>query len=481
MSGLYGALNVAKSGLAVTSLGVRTASHNIANVNTPNYSRQRQVIVAEVPSETSGGFIGTGVRQAAVFRDGDPFIQEQLLRNGGQLGASGAQANALTQIEQLVGDTSTNGLGATLNEFYDAWSDLASSVSPGAPLERASVKATSQALVAKLNELDGHLRDQMRDVDQQIQAHLPRVNDLLQEIKSLNEEVARLELSSPANDLRDQRDGLLRELGSYLDIDVRETGSGRVDVTLRNGIPLVTDGLARTLFAAPDTAHPIDPRFVRIFVQDGLASSDITPLIGSGQIGGLLRARDVTIAGALRSLDVLAFNAASTVNAVHATGVGANGAVGDFFAQPAQVEDAAREIDLSAAILASADAIAAGPTGAESDNRTAQTIAALRGARAPLHVLGDALGAPSGPARSVLDQFGAVVTDIGVQARSAASQRSQLEHVMETLENRRDEVAGVSLDEEVTRLVELQAAFQANSRVIAMVGDLLGELVDILG
>jgi flagellar hook-associated protein 1 FlgK len=144
------------------------------------------------------------------------------------------------------------------------------------------------------------------------------------------------------------------------------------------------------------------------------------------------------------------------------------------------VVDAARDLALSAAVAASPDAIAAGPTGQAGDNRTAQAIAQLRSARAPLHVLGDALGSPSGPSRSVLDQLATVVTDIGVQARSATSNRAQLERVMETLENRRDEVSGVSLDEEVTRLVELQAAFQANSRVISMVGDLLGELVDVL-
>jgi flagellar hook-associated protein 1 FlgK len=480
MSGLYGAMQVAKSGLAVTSLGVRATSHNIANVNTPNYSRQRQEVATEFPIATSGGYAGAGVRQVATQRATDPFIQEQLLRHGGQLGASSAQTDALALIEQIVGDAGPGGLGAALGAFYDAWSDLASASAPGAALERSAVRSSAEALVEQLHALDRQLRDQMAALDQQIQGYLPRVNDLLAQLDTLNDEIARLEVTHPANDLRDQRDGLLRELGGLLDITVREDADRRVDVSLRNGVPLVTAGRARTLFAAPDPTHPIDPRFVRVFVQDGLASSDITPLIGSGQLGGLLAARDVTLAGALRSLDVLAFNLSSTVNAVHATGLGANGASGDFFSQPAQVADAARDLDLTAAILASPDAIAAGPSGLPGDNRTAQAIAALRDARAPLHVLGDTLGAASGPQRSVLEEFSAVISEIGVQAQSAQSHRAQLERVMETLENRRDEVAGVSLDEEVTRLVELQAAFQANSRVIKLVSDLLGELVDTI-
>jgi flagellar hook-associated protein 1 FlgK len=477
---LSGTLQVAKTGLGTTSLGIRTASHNIANVNTPGYSRQRQVVATEFPVASSGGFLGTGVRQVTVQRAEDPFIQQQLLQHGGQLGATGAQADALQLIEQIIGSGGTNGLGATLNAFYDAWSDLASASTPGAPLERAAVRATGEALVDQFRSLDAQLRDQMRAVDQRIQGLLPRVNDLMQQIETLNGEITAMEVTDPANDLRDQREGLLRELGGFLDIDVRDGERGRVEVSLRNGVPLVSGGNASTLFAAPDPTNPIDPRFVRVYAQNGLSSADVTPLIGAGEIGGLIAARDVTIAGALRALDEIAFNASATINAVHATGMGANGAVGDFFAQPAQVADAARDIDLAASILASTDAIAAGPTGAAADNRTALALAGLRTARAAVYQLGDTLGTPTGPVRSVLDQFSAVITDIGSQARSATANRAQLEGVMETLQNRRDEIAGVSLDEEVTRLVELQAAFQANSRVISMVSDLLGELVDVL-
>jgi flagellar hook-associated protein 1 FlgK len=477
---LLGALQVAKSGLAATSLGLRTASHNIANVNTPGYSRQRQVLASELPIPASAGFLGAGVRQVTIARLQDSFIQEQLLRHEGQLAASRAQADALAQVEQVVGGDGDGGLGATLNAFYDAWSDLASATSPGAPLERAAVRASADALVAQLHAADGQLRAQMRAIDRRIQDLLPRVNDLLQQIDALNDEVARIEVTDPANDLRDQRDALLRELAGALDIVVLEQADGRVDVALRNGVPLVSGGSARTLYAAPDPNHPIDPRFVRVYAQNGLASADITSLIGSGELGGLLSARDVTVAGALRSLDVIAFNIAATVNAVHATGTGSNGYTGDFFAQPAQVTDATRDLALAAAILASPDAIAAGPSGGHADNRTALALAKLRDARAPLYLHGDALGAPSGPSRSVLDQYSAAIAEVGVQARSVSSHRAQLEHVMETLENRRDEVSGVSLDEEVTRLVELQAAFQANSRVISLVSDLLDELVDIL-
>ena len=478
---LNGTLHVAASGLAVTALGVRTAGHNIANVDTPNYSRQRQVIAAETPAPYGNGQLGSGVTQLSITRVIDPFMQQQLLASDSSLGGTQAQASALELVEGVLADRASGGVGSALTQLYDAFSDLAASATPGAPLERAEVRSAAQNLIDTLHTLDGFLRDEMQAANGQIEASLPRVNELLTGIRDLNEQIARSALSgSPANDLMDQRDTLLRELAGFVDIRVQDGNAGRIDVTLANGVGLVEGNLVRTLVAVADPNNPFDPRFARIGLQNGANVSDITAQIGGGSLGGLLRARDVHIAGAVRGLDTIAFNVAARVNAVHASGAGANGAVGDFFAQPATVEDAARDLALAPAILASPDAIAAGLTSAPGDNRNAQALAALRDARAPMHVLGDTLGAPSGPTRSVLEQFASLVTDVGVQVRGMSSVRTTQERIRETLENRRDEISGVSLDEEVTHLVELQAAFQANARVISLVDRLLEDVVNMI-
>ncbi len=478
---LNGTLDVARSGLAVTALGVRTAGHNIANVDTPNYSRQRQVIAAEAPVLYGSGMLGTGVTQLGIVRVVDPFMQQQLLASDSSLGGTQAQASALELIEGVLADRAAGGVGSALTQLYDAFSDLAASATPGAPLERAEVRSAAQNLIDTLHTIDGFLRAEMQAANGQIETSLPRVNELLTGIRDLNEQIARSALSgSPANDLMDQRDTLVRELAGFVDIRVQDGSAGRIDVTLANGAGLVEGNQVRTLVAVADPNNPFDPRFARIGLQNGANVSDITAQIGGGSIGGLLRARDVHIASAVRGLDTIAFNVAARVNAVHASGTGANGAVGDFFAQPATVEDAARNLALAPAILASPDAIAAGVTSAPGDNRNAQALAALRDARAPIHVLGDTLGAPSGPTRSLLEQFAALVTDVGVQVRGMVSVRATQEQIREMLENRRDEVSGVSLDEEVTRLVELQAAFQANARVISLVDRLLEDVVNMI-
>ncbi len=285
---------------------------------------------------------------------------------------------------------------------------------------------------------------------------------------------------APANDLRDQRDLLVRELAELVDVTTYEQNSGALVVALSNGLPLVEGGFARTLEPEADLGNPFDPTFVQVRYRDGSNDIDVTAEIGAGKIGGLLRARDTLYPSAIRALDTIAYNLATSVNSVHNLGVGLDGTVGDFFAAPAAVEDAARDLALDANILAGTDAIAAGLTTAPSDNRNALALAALRDTAAPIFVPGDPPGPASGPTRTVLEHVSSIVADIGQQARTMSVARDQQANVLEGLHNRRDQVSGVSIDEEVTRLIQLQAAFQANSRVIGIVNDLLQDVIEIL-
>lgn len=480
MAGLFGVIDVAKRGIAASSYGVRTTGHNIANVGTPGYSRQRTVVEATLPQQTGVGMLGTGVDVISVERITDGFVQSQLLRHGSLYGASDAQARALAQVEELLAERDGVGLASALDAFYDAWSDLAAAATPGAPIERAQVRSAGQALADALHGMDGQLRDQMSAVNREIEGLVPEVNRLTGEIRDLNVEIARLEVNQPANDLRDRRDQALAELAALVDVRTFEDERGRLSVTLANGLALVEGGFQRELGVVADPANPFDPTFSRIEYRDGTVAFDVTDQIGAGRIGGLLRVRDDHLPTAIRSLDTVAFNLAESVNAVHAAGVGLDGTTGNFFQAPAAVEDAARGLALDPAILASLDAIAAGLTNAASDNRNALALAALRDTAAPLTLPGDPLGSPSGPTRTLLEHVATVVADVGMRSRAFASARTQEEGLLETLQNRRDEISGVSLDEEVTHLVELQAAFRANSRVISVVDRLLEDVLSIL-
>jgi flagellar hook-associated protein 1 FlgK len=480
MASLFGVLDIASRGLFAAERGIQTAGHNIANAGTPGYSVQRQALAATHPLPHPSGHLGTGVEQITIERVHDVFIQEQLLRQGGSFGAIDTQANSLSLIEEVLNEQDSEGITAALSHLYEGFSDLAAASTPGAPVERAEVRSAAQSLTDTMHALDRQLRDLQRSADTAISALLPEVNEFAARIQELNEEIVRTETIAPANDLRDQRDLLVRQLSNLVDVKTYEEDSGAVVVALSNGLPLVEGGFARTLEAQADLTNPFDPTFLQVRYRDGSNDIDVTAEIGAGQVGGLLRARDTLYPSAIRSLDTLAYNLAVSVNGVHNLGVGLDGTVGDFFAAPAAVENAARDLALDANILSRSDAIAAGLTTAPSDNQNALALAALRDAAAPIFLPGDPPGPASGPTRTVLEHVSSIVADIGQQARTMSLARDQQARVLETLENRRDQVSGVSIDEEVTQLIRLQAAFQANSRVISVVNGLLQDIIDIL-
>ena len=482
MTGIFGALDVARKGLIVTQAGVRVAGQNIANANTPGYTQQRGLVAADAPIRTPVGLMGTGVSFFGVERITDPFVQAQLIRQRGATGSASAQSGVLSLVEEILNEQDTGGITASLGQFYDALDDLATSSAPGAPAERAALVASTKAVVDTIRVSDGRLRDLMASTNDGIAATLPRVNDILSGINTLNVEITRTEIGagSAANDLRDQRDGLLRELAGIIDVTFLETPDGAVSVSLIGGAALVEGGRARSLAVAPDPTNPFNTGLFRIVLQDQSSASDITNEIGGGELGGMLRARDTILPAAIRSLDTVAYNLVVSVNAVHNAGQGLSGVSGDFFTALPAVEDAARDITIAANILANPDDVAAGLTSASGDNQNALALAALRDQKASLFLPGDPPGPASGPTRSLIEHAVAVAVDVGQQAQSMASSLTQQEKIIESLENRRESISGVSIDEQVTDLIRLQAAFQANARVIGVVQQLLDDLVNIL-
>ena len=480
MSGLFGVLDVANRGLTITQQGIRVAGHNIANVNTPGYSRQRQVLAAQAALPRASGHLGTGVEQLTIDRVTDTFIEAQLLKQHGSLSSSEAQARVLSLVEEVLNEQNGEGVSAALSRLYDAFSDLASAAPPGAPAEREAVRAAARSLVEVVHGMDAQLRDLQASMNHEIQSAIPEINSISQRIADLNGRIIELELQAPANDLRDQRDELLRDLASRVEVTSFEKPDGSIVVMMGGGASLVDGVHVRRLDTAPDPTHPFDPTFSRILWVDDGFSYHVTDEVGAGSLGGQLRARDDLIPSAIRSLDVLAYNLARGVNAVHTAGVGLDGTVGGFFASPAAVEDAARDLALHGNIVARADAIAAGLTPAPGDNRNALALAALRDAPATLVLPGDPPGPPSGPNRTILEHAGAVVADVGQQARTLGQASNHQARILEDLQNRRDETSGVSLDEEMAGLVQLEAAYQANARVLSTVSRLLDDLLSML-
>lgn len=469
MSSLGSVLDIASRALQINQKGIGVASHNIANIDRPAYSRQRQVLVAApgVPDRT--GIVGTGVEQLTIQRVSDAFMQNRLIQEHSSKGSLSERSNALAQIESIVNEQGGEGLTTQLSRFYDALSELEAAPSPGQPVERANTKEVANALIETFHRIDRQLRQLQTATSSSMDSLVKDINAITARIADINQKIVGVEAVAPANDLRDERDALLQELSEKVEISTFENPNGSVVVMIQGGMPLVQGNRADRLSAsAPATPNPFNPSFNNVYFDDGSNFFDVTATIGGGELGGLIDARDNVISTVIRDLDQIAFDFSERINTRHAAGRGLTDATSrTFFGALGTATDAARSISLHADIAAigGEDHIAAGqppgPTSADAgDTTNAGRMADTRS--------------------DSLRDGATLISGIGLRSRTVQQDQLQQQRVLEDVQSRRDEQSGVSLDEEVTSLVRLQANYQANARVITTVNAMLQELTNLL-
>jgi len=219
--GLSTALEIGKTGLNIYRVATEVTSQNIANVNTPGYSRQR-IIMESAPPTTSNGFpLGSGVRIATVERYYDGLIQKQLVNAQTTQGFDTTKSTVLQQIEPTFNEIANDGLGTAIADFFGAWQDL--SLNPTGSTERQTVLTRSQLLVDNFHSVDKSLTDAISTQDQSLVPLTNGMNATLQSIAKLNGQIRYTEqVSGNANEMRDQRDQLVRDLSKQTSISFTE-------------------------------------------------------------------------------------------------------------------------------------------------------------------------------------------------------------------------------------------------------------------
>ena len=500
MAGLFDTLGTATRGLAVVQSGIATTGHNIANANTPGYTRQKSLIEASQPYQTGVGTIGTGVEQISVERVVDRFVAERMVRETSRQANLDTQASIYRQVESVVNSQEGGGLSDELTSFFDSLQDLSNATDPGQPAARAQLLSAAESLADSIHRSDGQLRSLQRDADRGITSVLSEVNSISAEIAALNKKIAAAEVSAPANDLRDQRDQLVLALAEKVDINLVTDNQGMLSIRISGGLPLVDRDIAAELQSVVDPANPnaFDPTFSQVYYSGAGTFFDATSLLRGGQLGGLIEARDGILGGAIRELDGFAFTLAESVNQVHRGGLGlVDGDAHDLFADlsgQTSVDDAARNFGVSAdidpsqggtllniAAGAGPNPVTGGPAAAPGDTRWwMERLKDLRSGSVATYLAGDVPGTPTGTASSLVNTLGKWVGDIGQGARSAERSLAQQESVLSSVKERRDSISGVSIDEEVAELVKLQASFQANAKVLSTISAMLDELFSAL-
>lgn len=499
MAGLFDILGTATRGLQAVQGGLATAGHNISNVDTPGYSRQRSVLETGTPNYARSGTIGSGVEQVTVERIIDRFIGSRLISETSRRSTLDIENSIYREVETVVNEQQARGLSSELTSFFDALDDLGSSAEPGQGVARGQLLSAAESLVDTIHRYDSQLRSLQRDTDRGITGLLPEINDLARQIADLNGQIVEAEAVSPANDLRDRRDQLVLDLAEKVEITTLNDTNGNLSIRIAGGLSLVDHRIANELVAEVDPANPnaFDPSFSQVMYSGAGSPFDVTSSLRGGELGGLIDARDNIIAGAIRDLDAIVFTLSDSFNAAHQAGIGlVDGTGHDFFTDlsgQATVNDSARNFGISADIdpdqggtldnIAAGAVVAAppgGPGAAVGDTDGVEALKDLRTLRVSTFLAGDATGAPTGTSISISGSLINLVGNIGQNTRSTGRALEQQEAVLSAVQDRRDSISGVSVDEEVADLVKLQANFQANARVISTVSTLLQDLFNAL-
>lgn len=452
--GLLDVLSIGRTTVDAARAGVQLTSHNIANVNTPGFHRRRLQLSPIAPPPILGG----GVQVDGGARVADPFLARRLASGLADEARAGARETLLVQLERRIGELGENGLGATISNLFAKLSALASA--PGDATARAEALAAAGQVSRSFQGIAADLTGVADTAERDLVATVAEVNGKALEVATLNAEISQAEVGGEeASDLRDRRDVVLSELATLAGATSFVDGAGQVTV-LCAGLTLVQGGHAATLEAVPDLA--LGGRS-RIDLVDGAARTALTPRLSSGKLAGLISVRDATVPQTMAALDQLAYDLATQVNTQHRAGFGLDGLGNrDLFAPLAAPGGAAAALQLRSGITARELAASSTAAGIPGNGENALLLAGLE--RQLLAGGGSATFA--GQAAAIVGGVGSASATATREAELTRDQRVYLE----TLQRSSD---GVSLDEEMTKLIEYQRAYQAGAKVLAVADELL--------
>ncbi|HEY5806780.1 MAG TPA: flagellar hook-associated protein FlgK, partial [Povalibacter sp.] len=322
-------LSTSVSGLMAFQRALDTTSHNITNANTIGYSRQIAEFNTRNPQEVGNGWVGNGVDVSTIKRAYDEFLAGQSRTSSSSYHQFDTYATQAGRVSNLLGNTST-GLTSSLQNFINAFQAVADT--PTSTPARQTLISQAETLMQRLQSYDTSLRGFDSQVNAQIGSEADSISTLATSIAKLNQEIVGAfgRSGQPPNDLMDQRDKLIDELATHVNVSVVTQDDGAFNVFMGNGQPLVVGQTAGQVVTAQD---PYDPaRNVLAFKTPG-AAIDITKSISGGSLGGMLEFRDQMLDPARNALGRLSAGLAEVVNEQHSAGMDLTGKMGgDFFA-----------------------------------------------------------------------------------------------------------------------------------------------------
>ncbi len=465
MASTFFGLSTALSGLVTHQRALNTTTHNIANVNTEGYTRQRVNMEASlafpqpaVNTEVAPGQIGTGVQIAEYARLRDQFVDLQYRAQAAAHGQFDARSATLDRLNQVIDEPGDTGITDLLSRFWGSWQAL--SLNPESSATREAVRAAGDLLAQGFQDTRAQLVASQTEADTRITATVDQLNLWAGQINDLNQAIAKVNaVGMSPNDLMDQRDLLIDGIAAAGNVAVTTPGpNGKISLAF--GGQVLVDGTS-------DTVNPVAVSGAGV-VTVGAGVATVT----DGSLRGLIDVRDTVIGGAggyIAALDQIAATVITQVNARHAAGFALDGSTGNQFFQGAD----AASMAIAAGVQGSADLIAASATaaGVPGDADNAVSLAQLQYVVMPIGANTTTMGGA----------WAAWVSRLGVDTDQATRLAEVQQGVLDVATARRDAVGGVNMDEEVADMVRFQKSYNAAARMITTLDSMLETIVSRMG
>lgn len=318
MSGLNISLNIGSRSMFTQQSMMSTTGHNIANLHTEGFSRQRVNTTSERPQNDG---TGGGVRGGKVASVMDRFTDNKIIQESSPAAVFATRENFLNKIEIVFNEMEGAGLRRALNEFWDSWSALANE--PESDAARGRVKDGGDSLAFRFREINKELRGLRSEANSRVAGVVAEVNNLSKQIAELNAQISRYEIHDRlANDARDQRTVLLEKLSKLVDIQFFENKRSEVQISVGNGWTLVENSKVHPLEVSTHGGE------LGMYQVEGIGEHEfkrnMTDEFRSGELKESLDIRDKLVVNYVNKLDDMAFGFAQKINNLHASGTGLN-------------------------------------------------------------------------------------------------------------------------------------------------------------
>jgi len=453
MSSLFGALSIATGALGAEQGAMDATTNNVANANTPGYSRLRPVLIESNPVVENSVTYGEGVTLQKLESVRDPILQLRIQDETQQQGQLNAFVSAMQQA-QVQFTSSSSDIGSQISNFFSSLSQL--STDPTNLSLRQGVLTAAGNLATVFNNTSDSLTQQQTNTDLSVSQDVQQVNTLTGQIATLNTQISQLQgVGQDASAFVDQRDVLIGQLSGLIDVSTIQSDNG-LTLTTSNGSPLVVGGQSFALSTQTNASG----------LQDVYSQGvDITAKLTSGQLGGSIEVRDQKIPALVSSLDTLAAGLANALNTANKTGFDLNGNPGGNLFVPPPVSGKGAAANLAVQITDPA-LIAASSDGSAGSNGNVAVLSAVQN---------QAVAGGQTPT----DYYSSIVFSVGNDVSNGSAELTSSQLVLNQLQDQRGSISGVNLNEEAANMVQYQRAYDAAANVVTTINDMLFTVINM--